>query len=63
MYEWTKDYAMSMEFAALLFLLSAIVQSLVPCIDRFSDRAVSDKSRKVQILVHEADIDRKVDTI
>ena len=35
-YEWTQDYAMSMEFAALMFFMSSVVQSLVPIIDKFS---------------------------
>ena len=42
-FEWTRDYAMSMEFAALMFLLSAVVQSLVPLIDRCSDKPSHNK--------------------
>ncbi|WAR19210.1 MOT9-like protein [Mya arenaria] len=48
-YEWTQNYAMSMEFAALLFLLAALVQSLVPLIDRCSAKRQDSGSMFSQV--------------
>lgn len=50
-YEWTRDYAMSMEFAAIVFFLSAIIPSLVPVIYHFSSPQNQDKGPEMEIIV------------
>lgn len=65
-YQWTRDYAMSMEFAAFLFFLSAIVQSLVPLIDRCTENRKENTFKVIEVEIFDtetSDRDQSTDKV